>query len=119
MKKVLNDTFTEEDIKKFVDCLIPLDEKNDNKEENLKEIKKVEESIENSAKKEELRRIKSIKEIKCIENVGLIDKIESIKLNSEINFFYGLNASGKSSLYKAICNVLGYKKEILANYSYK
>ena len=115
MKKVLNDTFTEEDIKKFVDCLIPLDEKNDNKEENLKEIKKVEESIENSAKKEELRRIKSIKEIKCIENVGLIDKIESIKLNSEINFFYGLNASGKSSLYKAICNTLGYEKETLTN----
>jgi len=115
MKKVLDDTITEEDIKKFVDFLIPSDEKSVNKKENLKEIKQAEESVENSAQKEELRKIKSIKEIRCVENVGLIDKIESIKLNSEINFFYGLNASGKSSLYKAICNVLGYKKEILAN----
>ncbi|HUS51500.1 MAG TPA: ATP-binding protein, partial [Candidatus Paceibacterota bacterium] len=115
MEKVLNDTYTEEDIKKFVDFLIPSDEKSVNKKENLKEIKQAEESVENSAQKEELRRIKSIKEIKCIQNVGLIDKIESIKLNSGINFFYGLNASGKSSLYKAICNVLGYKKETLAN----
>ena len=115
MKKVLDDTITEEDIKKFVYFLIPSDEKNNNKKESLKEVKQAEEGVGNSTQKEELRRIKSIKEIKCVENVGLIDEIESIKLNSEINFFYGLNASGKSSLYKAICNVLGYEKETLAN----
>jgi hypothetical protein len=68
MKKVLDDTITEEDIKKFVDFLIPSDEKSVNKKENLKEIKQAEESVENSAQKEELRRIKSIKEIRCVEN---------------------------------------------------
>ena len=115
MEKVLNDTITEEDINNFVDRLIPSNEKNDNKEESLKEVKQAEESVGNSFKKEKLRRIKSIKDIRCVENVGLIDKIESIKLNNKINFFYGLNASGKSSLYKAICNVLGYEKETLVN----
>ena len=115
MEKVLDDTITEEDIKRFVDYIIPLDEKNENKKENLKESKQVEGYIENSAQKEGLKKIKSIKEIKYVENVGLIDKIESIKLDSKINIFYGLNASGKSSLYKAICSALGYEKETLAN----
>ncbi len=59
--------------------------------------------------------IQKIKEIKNIENVGLIDKFESIKLNPQINIFYGLNASGKSSLYKAICNALGYQKTVVSN----
>jgi hypothetical protein len=115
LEKVLDDTITEEDIKKFVDSIVPLGEKNSDTEENLKEGKQVEGSIKSPVQKEELRRIKSIKEIKYIENLGLINRIESIKLDSGINIFYGLNASGKSSLYKAICNVLGYEKETLAN----
>ena len=116
LEKVLDDTITEEDIKKFVDSVAPLGEKNSDKEENLKEGKQVEGYIKDPVQNgEELRKITSIKEIKYIENVGLIDKIESIKLDSGINIFYGLNASGKSSLYKAICNVLGYEKGTLAN----
>jgi len=115
LEKVLDDTITEEDIKKFVDSVVPLDEKNGDKEEDLTEGKQIGEYIEDSIQKEELRRLKSIKEIKYIENVGLIDRIESIKLDSGINIFYGLNASGKSSLYKAVCNALGYEKETLAN----
>jgi hypothetical protein len=116
LEKVLDDTITEEDIKKFVDSVAPLGGKNSDKEENLKEGKQVEGYIKDPVhNEEELRKITSIKEIKYIENVGLIDRIESIKLDSGINIFYGLNASGKSSLYKAICNVLGYEKETLAN----
>ena len=116
LEKVLDDTITEEDIKKFVNSVAPLGEKNSDTEENLKEGKQVEGYINDLVQNEgDLRKITSIKEIKYIENVGLIDKIESIKLDSGINIFYGLNASGKSSLYKAICNVLGYEKGTLAN----
>lgn len=116
LEKVLDDTITEEDIKKFVDSVAPLGGKNSDTEENLKEGKQVEGYINNLVQNEgDLRKITSIKEIKYIENVGLIDRIEAIKLDSGINIFYGLNASGKSSLYKAICNVLGYEKGTLAN----
>lgn len=114
MRKVLNDTVCNEDIEEFVDSIAPLDEESESKEENLTEEKEVKKRTEISIHKEDLR-IKSIREIKSIENVGLIDKIESIKLNPKINIFYGLNASGKSSLYKPICNALGYEKETLAN----
>ena len=115
LEKVLDDTISEEDIKKFVDSVVPLDEKNGDKEEDLTEGKQIGEYVEDSIQKEELRRIKSIKEIKYIENVGLIERLEAIKLDRGINIFYGLNASGKSSLYKAVCNALGYEKETLAN----
>jgi predicted ATPase len=112
MKKVLDNTISKEDVDKFIDSIAPLDKRSEPEQENLEQsIKK---SIESPIQKEVFK-IKTIKEIKSVEDVGLIDKIESVKLGDKINIFYGLNASGKTSFYKAICSTLGYEKETLAN----
>jgi len=114
MGKVLDDTISKKDIEKFVDSIVPLSEESDRKVEHLERRKRIEKCTEGSIPREDLR-VKLIKEIKSVENAGLIEKIEKIKLDPKFNIFYGPNASGKSSFYKAICNTLGYGKEILAN----
>ncbi|MEW6291028.1 MAG: AAA family ATPase [Thermodesulfobacteriota bacterium] len=59
-----------------------------------------------------LQRIISIDNI---SNIGLVDLSTPIQLNPGLNIFYGKNASGKSSLYVALCNLLGTSKRTCHN----
>ncbi len=52
----------------------------------------------------------SVKQITAIEKIadaGLVRINGAIKLNSGLTVFYGLNGSGKSSLFAALCKTLG------------
>lgn len=54
--------------------------------------------------------IKNITSINEIKNFGLVDIKSPIQLNSGLTIFYGRNGSGKTTIYKALCNALGYNK---------
>ncbi len=101
IQKQLDDTITKEDIYRLLNAVAPLQEeaKGDTEDKPKTQIK--------SSQTEEVD-IGLIKEIKDIHNVGLINNIPSIKIDPKINIFYGRNASGKSSVYKVLCNTLGY-----------
>ena len=51
--------------------------------------------------------IYKIKEISEVKNYGLLDIEEPIILNDGLNVFYGQNGVGKSSLFKALCDIFG------------
>jgi hypothetical protein len=51
--------------------------------------------------------LSEIKEISSVNNFGLLNIEEPVKLKSGLNVFYGMNGVGKSSIYKAICGALG------------
>ena len=55
----------------------------------------------------EKNRIKRIKTINHITNVGLITRKEPVSVDKDLSVFYGSNASGKSSIFSGLCGVLG------------
>ena len=59
-----------------------------------------------------VQRILSIDELR---NIGLVDVSEPLQLKSGLNVIYGKNASGKSSIYVALCNTLGITKPLIPN----
>ncbi len=56
-----------------------------------------------------------IKSINKITNIGLVDVNTPINFKDDLNIIYGKNASGKSSIYTAMCNALGISKASLPN----
>ncbi|WP_026962302.1 AAA family ATPase [Alicyclobacillus herbarius] len=51
-----------------------------------------------------------------ISNIGLVDVQNRIMCNEGLNIFYGKNGAGKSSVYAALCRVLGKKdKKVIPN----
>lgn len=59
--------------------------------------------------------VKRISSIDNIKNIGLVDLTDKIQMNESLNIIYGKNASGKSSLYVALCNLLGFWKPAFPN----
>lgn len=59
--------------------------------------------------------VQSILSINELRNIGLVDISEPLHLKEGINVIYGKNASGKSSIYLALCNTLGITKPLLPN----
>jgi energy-coupling factor transporter ATP-binding protein EcfA2 len=53
--------------------------------------------------------IRSINEITTLSNVGLVNITKPQKLKAGLNIFYGKNGAGKSSIYNALCSILGKK----------
>jgi len=112
---VLSDELTEADLDAFVDSLAPLEDQES--QDMASEATPMQQSSakEYSPREEKSARIISIKTINQVSNIGLISKSPPINLTSGLNIFYGYNASGKTSLYKGICNCLGLSLHSLNN----
>ena len=112
---VLSDELTEADLDAFVDSLAPLE--NQESQDMDSEATPMQQSSakEYATREEKSARIISIKTINQVSNVGLIKKSPPINLTTGLNIFYGYNASGKTSLYKGICNCLGLSGHSLNN----
>lgn len=95
-RKVINDEFTDKDISDLI-CSI-----------SKREKEAINIAIEEtSASSEKDLNISKILEISEVKNYGLLNLEEPITLNGGLNVFYGENGAGKSSLFKALCDVFG------------
>lgn len=113
--KVLSGALTDEDVTKFVDAIAPLDladrvEDSGEPFDHQKEPSEI--AIPDDA---DGLAISAIREIQQVCNIGLIAEAPPIKLSPGLTVFYGYNASGKTSLYKAIANCLGVASHEVAN----
>ncbi len=59
--------------------------------------------------------IKKITKILKITNIGLLKITEPLRLESELNIFFGKNGAGKSSIYLGLCKMFGKNKNIIAD----
>ena len=102
LNKALNNELSHDDINSLITNIT----KNTISPEGISEIESetattTEEIIESKIE------VAEIKEICSVNNFGLLNITEPIKLKSNLNVFYGMNGVGKSSIYKAICGPLG------------
>lgn len=102
LDKALNNELGNEDIEQLISTITK-------KEVNPKENRETEDK---TAAVKELKPVNKIEVAEIIEicevnNSGLLNITEPIKLKSDLNIFYGMNGVGKSSIYKAICGALG------------
>ena len=107
---VLGDTFDDSLVYKFVNSLyegLAPQLESEGEEEPPTESK--------IAAENDLICVEQILSIDKIQNIGLIDISEQLLFNDGLNVVYGKNASGKSSLYIAICNTLGIAKQVFSN----
>ena len=104
---VLNDQFEESAVSNFVESLY----------EGLgaQVSTSAEESEQHAEEPPAILAIQSISSIDSVKNIGLVDLSTPMKLNPGLNIFYGKNASGKSSLYISLCNLLGTPKQVCSN----
>jgi len=109
--KVLSDDLRRNDIKDHLNNILLIKQEKPNK----KVIDAKTETQKIPDKNIILSGIKQIKSILDISNVGLIESSGSIDLNNGLNVFYGKNGSGKSSVYFALCNALGFSRNIFPN----
>ncbi|MCP5064657.1 MAG: AAA family ATPase, partial [Ignavibacteriae bacterium] len=100
---------TDDIIKETVNEVLQL---KDEKIDTDLQIEKIEE-IENLA--EQLIHVKKINSINKLSNIGLLNRVEPIKINGGLNVFYGKNGSGKSSVYMGLCKALGHDKTVFSN----
>jgi hypothetical protein len=107
---VLSDTFDDSLAFNFVNSLYEGLERQSESESEKEPSKESPKMAEN-----DLICIQKILSIDRIENIGLVDMFEQFLFNDGLNVVYGKNASGKSSLYVAICNTLGISKQIFPN----
>jgi hypothetical protein len=107
---VLNDTFDDSSAFNFVNSLYEGLERQSESESEKEPPRESPKTAEN-----DLICIQKILSIDKIKNIGLVDISEQFPFNDGLNIVYGKNASGKSSLYIAICNTLGIAKQIFPN----
>lgn len=113
--KVLSGTFADEDLAEFVNRIAPL--------EVAHCIEVPGEPLDRQEVPPEIVgyhdtdtfRISAIKEIQQVRNVGLIAESPPITLGQGLTVFYGYNASGKTSLYRAMANCLGLANHEMMN----
>lgn len=105
LKKLLDNELKNEDIDDLISSIVKREKKISTSESEEAIAVSVENNFTN------LFEISQIKEICEVSNFGLLDVKEAIKLNKNLNIFYGLNGVGKSSLYKAICSALNINKD--------
>jgi predicted ATPase len=79
----------------------------------IKEIEIDEDFTETVEEEEGRHDIQSITSIEKIENIGLVDITEQIKIDRHLNIFYGKNGSGKSSIYLGLCSLFGKEDKIV------
>lgn len=111
---VLGDTFEDSLVYEFVDSLykgLAPQLETESEEESPTESKKAAEN--------DLICVEQILSIDKVQNIGLVDISEHLPFNDGLNVVYGKNASGKSSLYIAICNTLGIHKPVFSNLNRK
>ncbi|MDD5270452.1 MAG: AAA family ATPase [Candidatus Omnitrophica bacterium] len=115
IEKVLNDSFNLADIKATVDKISPSPESELLPEQEITSPPSCEVKGDGDANQGILT-LARIKSIDLINNFGLLSRSKPIELNESLNIFYGQNASGKSSLYLALCKALGKSnKKVIPN----
>jgi predicted ATPase len=113
-EKLLNDTLKRRDIYDLLDSIAPLLEKTISHNVERIDFKNDNNSKpDNKPIQEEIFNIKLIKTIVSLDKIGLIDEFKPLDLSPGINILFGLNASGKSSVYKGMCNALGFHDKII------
>jgi len=112
---ILEDNFSDVDIKKLINT--PLSKKVKESEEE-KEKSNQEQKIKTPTEQQENEStIKKIVKIDNVSNVGLLNIDEPLKLKDGLNVFYGKNGAGKTSIYLALCKALGKDKKVYHNIS--
>jgi len=115
MDKLLSDALASEDLAEFVNEIAPLDTA------KLQEASRTPPAVKQNSMGQTLPdepgkpKIIVIKEIQEANNIGLIGETPPIVLCQGLNVFYGHNASGKTSLYKAMSNCLGLTDHTIQN----
>ena len=109
--KVLTDELVGNDIPEYLNIVLSIKEDRSKVEDNSNE------AIDSypQAAISEIVNINQIKSILEITNVGLLDIKEPISFKPGLNVCYGKNGSGKSSIFLALCKVLGFNKNITTN----
>jgi len=64
------------------------------------------------------QKLARIKSINHISNIGLLEVSKAIAINDALTIFYGRNGSGKSSIFIAICKLLGINKPVFHNVNF-
>lgn len=112
LHKALNNELNNDDIDNLISSISKMDINPENiNDTNSSTAAVAEEVIDTDSK----ITISEIKEICEVNNFGLLNVKEPIKLNRGLNIFYGMNGVGKSSLYKSICGALGNEKKCVPN----
>ncbi|MGA2408604.1 MAG: AAA family ATPase [Bacteroidales bacterium] len=111
INKVLTDSLSEIDIENVIESKGGVESQREQIEEEIFDPQKSSISSETSRDSG----VKKISSITKIHNIGLLEVPEPIKLKDGLNIFYGKNAGGKSSVFSALCKVLGTEKKIIHN----
>ena len=109
--EVLTDGLVGDDIPEYLNRVLPIKEDSPKIENNSNEAI----DLFPQAARSEIVNINQIKSILEITNVGLLDIKEPISFKPGLNVCYGKNGSGKSSIFLALCKVLGFNKNITTN----
>lgn len=109
---VLTDSGENKEIKRVINekCAIEESEgvENETKTTETVEVKMISHEKEHYG-------LSQISSIENVSNIGLLEVTEPIPLNNGLNIFYGKNAGGKSSIFSALCKVLGIEKKVYSN----
>lgn len=111
INEVLTDGLVGDDIPEYLNRVLPIKEDSPKIENNSNEAI----DLFPQAARSEIVNINQIKSILEITNVGLLDIKEPISFKPGLNVCYGKNGSGKSSIFLALCKVLGFNKNITTN----
>ena len=115
LNKLLSGTLRDEDLLDFVDEIAPVDTAKSQESSAAPKVVARGSKETGASSKSTTSSIKAIKEIQQARNIGLIADTPPLKLGQGLTVFYGHNASGKTSLYKAISNCLGLASHAIEN----
>jgi|GEM_PF-1256165 len=114
---ILEDNFSDADIKKLINTLLSKKVK-ESEEEKEKSNQEQKQKIKTPTEQQDHEStIKKIVRIDSVLNVGLLNIDEPLEFKDGLNVFYGKNGAGKSSIYLGLCKALGKDKKVYCNIS--